>query len=142
MKRPHRIHVNLPHPDYVHRHPAREHIAHIPRPCIKLTAVKRYRMAKKPDVGEEHLLSWRNICVAAAAMLFIASLFPIRFLGGEGGVFMLRGTAYVLGAGAYLFEMLMITDMFKHTHPVREMFMAYVFGALYIVLAAAYFWEV
>jgi hypothetical protein len=142
LNRPHQIHVNLPHPDRAHHHPEREHVACIPRQSFKLTAVKRYRMAKKPEVGEEKILLWRNILVAAAALLFLASLLPVHMLGSEQAVFLLRGAAYVLGAGAYLFEMLMMTDMFKRVHPFREMFMPYVFGALYIVLALAYFSEV
>ena len=47
-----RIHVALPHSAHAHHHPSREHFAHIPAPSFKLTPIKRYRLAKKPDKGE------------------------------------------------------------------------------------------
>lgn len=134
-----RIHVALPHSAHAHHHPAREHFAHIPAPSFKLTPIKRYRLAKKPDKGEEHLLFIRNICVAVAAALFLLAMVPHLF---EHHVkYILRGVAYVFGAGAYASEMLMLTDNFKHMHPFREMFMPYAFGVLYVLMAISYFLE-
>ena len=93
-----RIHVALPHSAHAHHHPSREHFAHIPAPSFKLTPIKRYRLAKKPDKGEEHLLLIRNICVAVAAVLFLLAMVPHLF---EHHVkYILRGVAYVFGAGA------------------------------------------
>ena len=74
-----RIHVALPHSAHAHHHPSREHFAHIPAPSFKLTPIKRYRLAKKPDKGEEHLLLIRNICVAVAAVLFLLAMVPHLF---------------------------------------------------------------
>lgn len=138
MKRT-RIHVNLPHPQHAHHHAAREHFAHIPAPSFRLTPLKRYRLAKKPDRHEQHLLLIRNLCVAVAAVLFISAMVPHAL--SHHMKYIVRGVAYIFGAGAYLGEMLIITDNFKHVHPFREMFMPYAFGALYVMMAASYFLE-
>ena len=107
--------------------------------CSDDKTIKRYRLAKKPDKGEEHLLLIRNICVAVAAVLFLLAMVPHLF---EHHVkYILRGVAYVFGAGAYASEMLMLTDNFKHMHPFREMFMPYAFGVLYVLMAISYFLE-
>ena len=137
-RRPHRIHVNLPHPDHPHHHPQREHIAHLPYPSFKLTPVKRYRMSKKPDVGEEKLIWLRNIFAAVAAVLFLIAMAPGL---AHHAKYAIRGVAYIFGAGAYLSEILMITDCFKHIQPFREMFMAYAFGILYVLMSISYFLE-
>lgn len=139
MKRA-RIHVNLPHQEHLHNHSAKVHLAYIPHPSFKMTSIKQYRLAKKPQVGEEKLLMSRNICVAVAAALFLVALLP-HHLVDHSIKYALRGVAYIVGAGAYLSEMLMITDNFKHMHPFREMFMPYVFSILYVLMAVAYFFE-
>lgn len=135
-----RIHVNLPHTPHPHHHPAREHFARIPAPSFKMTSIKRYRLAKKPDVHEQHLLTLRNVCVLVAAVLFLTAMLPHGVLEHT-AKYILRGVAYVFGALAYLGEMLIITDNFKHVHPFREMFMPYAFGVLYVLMAASYFLE-
>ena len=139
MKRA-RIYVNLPHQEHLHHHTEKAHLAYIPNPSFKMTSVKHYRLAKKPQVGEEKLLMWRNICVAIAASLFLIALLPHDLLA-HSIKYALRGVAYIVGAGAYLSEMLMITDNFKHMHPFREMFMPYAFSILYILMGVAYFFE-
>ena len=53
----------------------------------------------------------------------------------------MRGVAYIFGAGAYMSEMLILTDNFKHMHPFREMFMPYAFGILYVLMSISYFLE-
>ena len=138
MKRT-RIHVNLPHPQHAHHHASREHIARIPAPSFKMTPIKRYRLAKKPDHSEQRLLLARNICVAVAAALFLAAMVPHAF--SHHMKYIARGVAYIFGSGAYLSEMLIITDNFHHVHPFREMFMPYAFGVLYVMMSISYFLE-
>ena len=77
--------------------------------------------------------------IPVAAALFLLAMVPHLF---EHHVkYILRGVAYVFGAGAYASEMLMLTDNFKHMHPFREMFMPYAFGVLYVLMAISYFLE-
>ena len=135
-----RVHVNLPHVAHAHHHVAREHFAHIPAPSFKMTPIKRYRLAKKPDnKGEERLLLVRNPCVAAAAALFLLAMVPEAL--SHHLKYIVRGVAYIFGAGAYGSEMMMLTDNFKHMHPFREMFMPYAFGVLYVLMSISYFLE-
>ena len=139
MKRT-RIHVALPHSAHAHHHPSREHFAHIPAPSFKMTPIKRYRLAKKPDNrGEERLLLFRNLFVAVAAVLFLLAMVPELF--AHHLKYIVRGVAYIFGAGAYMSEMLILTDNFKHMHPFREMFMPYAFGILYVLMSISYFLE-
>ena len=134
------IHVNLPHVAHAHHHPAREHFARIPAPSFKMTPIKRYRLAKKPDNrGEERLLLFRNLFVAVAAVLFLLAMVPELF--AHHLKYIVRGVAYIFGAGAYMSEMLILTDNFKHMHPFREMFMPYAFGILYVLMSISYFLE-
>lgn len=50
----------------------------------------------------------------------------------------LRSIAYFCGTGAYFLEILLLTDCFSKRIPHREMFMAYCFGPLYILLGISY----
>lgn len=70
----------------------------------------------------------RNLAAGAAAALFLASfaLADIHKL--------LRAIAYFCGAGAYVAEILILTDGFRRKVPQKELFMAYCFGPLYILL--------
>ncbi|MBQ5951506.1 MAG: hypothetical protein IJL66_05140 [Lachnospiraceae bacterium] len=73
----------------------------------------------------------RNLSVLAAFILFFISLFmPHHNL--------LKGAAYIFGCGAYVFEILLITDAFHKRVPSDEMFMAYCFGPMYLLLAISY----
>lgn len=82
--------------------------------------------------AEHVILLARNTAVAAAAALFLISLFhiPERYL--------LKAIAYFFGAGAYFCEILLLTDCFTQKVPHREMFMAYCFGPMYILLGISY----
>ena len=81
---------------------------------------------------EHTVLLLRNLAVAAASVLFFVSLFhvPCRYL--------LKAIAYFLGAAAYFGEILLLTDCFTQKVPRREMFMAYCFGPMYILLGVSY----
>ena len=81
----------------------------------------------------------RNIFVAAAAVLFVVTLLPISSLGHYEHT--LRGVAYFLGAGAYIAEIVELTDAerIKSKNHRRAMFMPYIFGVLYILLGISYF---
>ena len=78
------------------------------------------------------ILLLRNLAVGAAAALFLVSLFhlPCRYL--------LKAIAYFFGAAAYFCEILLLTDCFTQKVPHREMFMAYCFGPMYILLGISY----
>ena len=45
------------------------------------------------------------------------------------------------GAGAYVAEILILTDGFRRKVPQKELFMAYCFGPLYILLGLSYLLE-
>lgn len=85
----------------------------------------------------EHIaLLIRNIAVGAAVVLFLASLIfqgPMRYT--------IKAIAYFLGAAAYCAEFVILTDCFTTRVPHREMFMAYCFGPMYILLGLSYLLE-
>jgi len=84
------------------------------------------------EARREHiLLIARNFAAGAAAVLF--ALADIHKL--------LRAAAYFLGAGAYFAEILVLTDGFRRKVPRKELFMAYCFGPLYILLGLSYLLE-
>ena len=91
-----------------------------------------YTIAEERSAEEarrEHvLLVARNLAAGAAAALFLAS-------------FALRAIAYFCGAGAYVAEILILTDGFRRKVPQKELFMAYCFGPLYILLGLSYLLE-
>ena len=76
-----------------------------------------------------------DVAAGAAAALFLASfaLADIHKL--------LRAIAYFCGAGAYVAEILILTDGFRRKVPQKELFMAYCFGPLYILLGLSYLLE-
>ena len=78
------------------------------------------------------ILLIRNLAVAAAVVLFFVSLFHIPFQHT------LKAIAYFLGAAAYCSEILLLTDCFSSRVPHQEMFMAYCFGPMYILLGLSY----
>ena len=85
---------------------------------------------------ESRLITVQNIFVAFAAVLFLATQFVEAL---EAYHTIMHGIAYILGAGAYIMELLILTDHFKRRPSWREMFMPYVFGAIYLILGASYF---
>lgn len=81
----------------------------------------------------EHVILYiRNGAVALAVLLFIVSLLPISFYN------ICKAVAYFLGAVAYCGEILLLTDCFSQKVPHQEMFMAYCFGPMYILLGISY----
>lgn len=78
------------------------------------------------------MLLFRNIFVGMAAVLFLCSLF---FPAAK---HTLKAIAYFLGAIAYLFECLLVTDCFHKKVPHEELFMIYCFGPLYLLLGISY----
>ncbi len=85
---------------------------------------------------EEKLLVLRNICVAVAAVLFLGSLLPAAARAHVN--YFMKGIAYFFGAGAYGSELLILTNGFRRKEPLKEMFMPYVFGVLYVILGLSY----
>lgn len=81
----------------------------------------------------EHIaLLIRNIAVGMAVLLFLLSLCPFTFR------YTLKAIAYFLGAAAYCSEIILLTDCFTARVPHQEMFMAYCFGPMYILLGLSY----
>ena len=81
-------------------------------------------LGSKHQKIEHAVLLVRNIAVGAALVLFIASL--------------LHGIAYFFGAAAYFCEIVLLTDCFTAKVPHKELFMAYCFGPMYILLGLSY----
>ena len=92
-------------------------------------------LGSKHQKIEHAVLLVRNIAVGAALVLFIASLLhaPMEAL--------LKGIAYFFGAAAYFCEIVLLTDCFTAKVPHKELFMAYCFGPLYILLGLSYLLE-
>ncbi len=86
----------------------------------------------KHQLLEHIFLTLRNIAVAIAVILFLASLFHAPYSS------ILKAIAYFFGAGAYFCEILLLTDCFSSKVPPKEMFMAYCFGPMYILLGLSY----
>jgi len=81
---------------------------------------------------EHGVLLFRNITVGLAVLLFLISMFHLPFSH------VLKAVAYFLGATAYFSEFILLTDCFTKRVPHQEMFMAYCFGPLYILLGLSY----
>lgn len=84
----------------------------------------------KMTVPRRLLLLLRNIAAGAAAVLFIVSFFNVPAA--------VRAAAYFIGAAAYVAEILIITRLFRIRPSHDEMFMAYVFGPLYLMMGISY----
>ncbi len=74
----------------------------------------------------------RNIFSALAVLFFIGAFF-LRGAYGD-----LKAVGYFMGAIAYIFECLAVTDCFRAKVPHTEMFMVYCFGPLYILMGFEY----
>ena len=93
-------------------------------------------MAESTHPKWEHFfLRVRNVAVTVAVVLFISSLFMEEYSHT------LKAVAYFFGSAAYFSEIFMMTDLFSKKMPAREMFMAYCFGPLYILLGISYLLE-
>ena len=86
--------------------------------------------------SKSHILSeiivWgRNLAVLVAVILFLISIFNHELTK-------LRAIAYFFGAACYFLEIVEMTEYFRHTPPIKEMFMVYCFGPLYILMGISY----
>ncbi len=84
---------------------------------------------------ERVFLPARNICAAISTVLFLLSFFLHHAHS------FLRGFAYISGAIAYFFELGILTDNFTRKVSHRDLFMAYCFGPLYLLMGLAYLLE-
>lgn len=73
----------------------------------------------------------RNLAVLIAAVLFLISIFDHELTK-------FKAIAYFFGAAAYFLELVEMTEYFKHKPPIKELFMVYCFGPLYILMGISY----
>lgn len=85
---------------------------------------------------EAVILLLRNIAVGIASVLFLTAKFVGRL--PDNAAHIMRIAAYILGALAYLAELLVLTDLFRRKHHHRELFMPFAFGAVYFLLGIGY----
>lgn len=78
------------------------------------------------------MLIVRNLLVGVATVFFLLSFFF------EDAHHILRAVGYFSGAGAYVFECLLLTDCFKNKVPHKELFMVYCLGPLYLLMGLGY----
>lgn len=81
---------------------------------------------------EHWILLLRNGAVLLAAVLFVVSMLHAPSAN------ICKAAAYFLGAMAYFCEIMILTDCLTKKVPHREMFMAYCFGPLYLLLGISY----
>lgn len=81
-------------------------------------------------------LGIRNTLAMLAAAIFLLSILPVPTLAPYNHL--LKFTAYILGAGAYGAEIIVMTDGLRKSPGVAEMLMPYIFGVLYIMLGFSY----
>ena len=81
-------------------------------------------------------LTVRNIFVVIAGGLFILSMLHIEPIYHYWNI--LKFVAYILGAGAYGSEIIVLTDGWRKNPGLKEMFMPYMFGVLYVLLGFSY----
>ncbi|MDO4567534.1 MAG: hypothetical protein Q4B99_01105 [Clostridia bacterium] len=94
----------------------------------------KYAIYSAENPVEEWMMTGRNIAVCIAAVLF-----ALAMLGAAGALKdLFMGIAYFLGAGAYVLEILILTDCFETKTKLKDMLMPYVFGALYVALGISY----
>ncbi len=74
----------------------------------------------------------RNVFTALAVLFFVGAFFFHSIHGT------LKAVGYFMGAAAYIFECLAVTDCFMTKVPHTEMFMVYCFGPLYILMGFEY----
>ena len=96
------------------------------------------------DLPESHRLSKtqhtfltvRNIFVIIAGGLFVLSMLHIEPIYHYWNV--MKFVAYILGAGAYGAEVVVLTDGWRKNPGLKEMLMPYMFGVLYVLLGFNY----
>ncbi len=95
-------------------------------------------LVHKEHYDRDHImLIIRNLLVGASALLFLIS-FVFDEISHIDIHHILKGIAYFCGAGAYVFECLLLTDCFKTKVPHKEMFMVYCLGPLYLLMGFSY----
>lgn len=82
---------------------------------------------------EKFFLTLRNIAAAGAVFLFLLSVLTYLPVYRT-----LMGAGYFCGAAAYFFELALLTDCFTERVPRKELFMAYCFGPMYVLLGINY----
>ena len=82
---------------------------------------------------ERLFLTLRNIAAGLAVLMFSLSLLTDLPIYTK-----LKAVGYFFGAAAYLFEMALLTDCFTEEVDHKEMFMAYCFGPLYVLMGISY----
>lgn len=82
---------------------------------------------------EKFFLTLRNTAAGAAVLLFLLSV--LTYLPAYRT---LMAWGYFCGAAAYFFELALLTDCFTERVPRKELFMAYCFGPMYVLLGINY----
>lgn len=105
-------------------------------PCMteKSIDVKKLEPSASPE--DSKLLLIRNIMCIIAASLFIFAVFS-QYAWDHVHI-ILRSIAYLFGAIAYYFELLVLTDRFTVKPGVRIMLMPVLFSILYIFLCISH----
>ncbi len=88
--------------------------------------------SRHPEL-ERLFLTLRNIAAGLAVLMFTFSLLTDLPIYTK-----LKAIGYFFGAAAYLFEMALLTDCFTEEMDHKEMFMAYCFGPLYVLMGISY----
>ena len=89
----------------------------------------------------EHRCLWiRNFLAGLAALLFIVSILPLPLEHIHHDI---QGVAYLIGAGAYIAELVEMSDEEKRAsrHHRRRIFMPNLFGLLYIILGISHLFD-
>jgi len=116
-------------------------VAHIAEEAAHLVEHDKSIVQELPEDHRESktvhtFLFVRNIFAGLAAVLFVLSILPIHSLEHYSHLF--KFVAYILGAGAYGAEIIVLTDGLRKNPGLHEMLMPYVFGLLYIMLGFSY----
>ncbi len=109
-----------------------EHIKHTFDATIPDKDVLTHKEHPKLDYV---MLILRNCLVVIAAAFFISSFFFDHIYN------ILKAVGYFSGAGAYVFECLLLTNCFKTKVPHKEMFMVYSLGPLYLLMGLSYIFK-
>ena len=116
-------------------------VAHIAEEAVHLVEHDKSIVQELPEDHRESktvhtFLLVRNIFAGLAAIVFILSILPIHAFEHYSHLF--KFVAYILGAGAYGAEIIVLTDGLRKNPGAHEMMMPYIFGLLYIMLGFSY----
>lgn len=102
--------------------------------AVKATIPDRDELVHKEHRELDYaMLILRNLLVGAAAVLFTLS-----FFFDDNIYHLCKAIGYFSGAGAYVFECLLLTNCFKTKVPHKELFMVYCLGPLYLLMGISY----